>query len=524
MKEIKIEELSLKQKLGMTYIACLHRDGGKPFPEDTEFVYDLIRNRSLGAVWIQQGFPNTQEAIDKVREIADYPILIMTDAESGINEYLVGKHNAIGCTGSEKHAYAFGKTVGVTARKMGYNVVCDPVVDMCDGSQRSLGTDKEMVAKLAVAEAKGMHDGGVLTVGKHYPGGSFISAIDSHMAESCSADTKEELLSYHLYPYLKLMEQDLLDGIMSQHKRFINIDDKYPGTLSKKVIDIIREQGYKGFIITDALSMMGIRAKFGDVEAKGLALMAGCDIPMPYQQNNKEQFAELLEAYDKGMISDERLDEAVRRVIDAQHKTTLLPKDSELTEDELNTFKSINKDGIWTKTDDGVSHTISRDGKHFFALMVKNKTVMDRDGKVDVDTFTNYWHMPTKIEAKLKELFPNSTVMAIDEFPSQGEAARILDRSLGHDEVVFITFSEALAYLGKEYLTHRMVNIINAMQTTNRISTIVHFGNAHVLEELSHISRYVIGGLSTDSVSSALEVLAGEYPANGVPTYKVNLK
>ena len=99
-----------------------------------------------------------------------------------------------------------------------------------------------------------------------------------------------------------------------------------------------------------------------------------------------------------------------------------------------------------------------------------------------------------------------------------------MDRSLGHDEVIFITFSEYLAYLGAEHLTRRMENIINAMQLTNRISTIMHFGNAHVLEELSHIPRYIMGGLSEDSVDAALEVLAGEYPANGVPTYKVNLK
>lgn len=524
MKEIKIEELSLKQKLGMTFIATLQRDGDKLNPEDDEFVYDLIRNRSLGAIWVQQGFYNTDEVIKKVKEIADYPIIIMTDAESGINDYLVGKHSAIGCTGSEKHAYAFGKTVGVKAREMGYNLVCNPVVDMIDGGQRSLGTDKEKVASLAVAMAKGMHDGGVLTLAKHYPGGSSIGYIDSHMAESRSADTKEELLSYSLYPYLKMMEQDLLDGIMTQHKCFINIDDKHPASLSKAVIDIIREQGFDGIITTDALSMMGIRAKFDDVSAKGIALMAGNDIPLAYSQNNKEKFEEYCQAYEKGMITDERLDEAVRRVLNAQHKTTLLPKDTSLTEEDEKTFSSINKDGIWTKTDDGVSHTISRDGKHFFALMVKNKTVLDRDGKVDVDTFTNYWHKPTKIEAKIKELFPNSTVLAIDEFPGQGEAARVLDRSLGHDEVIFITFSEALAYLGREYLTHRMVNIINAMQLTDRISTIVHFGNAHVLEELSHISRYIMGGLSEDSVDAALEVLAGEYPANGVPTYEVDLK
>ena len=60
--------------------------------------------------------------------------------------------------------------------------------------------------------------------------------------------------------------------------------------------------------------------------------------------------------------------------------------------------------------------------------------------------------------------------------------------------------------------------------STERISTVIHFGNPHVLEELPHIPRYIIGGHSQDSTLAALDVLAGDYPANGKPTYKADLK
>ena len=62
------------------------------------------------------------------------------------------------------------------------------------------------------------------------------------------------------------------------------------------------------------------------------------------------------------------------------------------------------------------------------------------------------------------------------------------------------------------------------MQVTNKISTLIHFGNPYVLEELAHISRVIIGCLNEDNVSTALDVLAGNYPAKGVPTYDINLK
>lgn len=521
IRELKRSELTIEQKLGLTMTMTLH--GTWRTDEEKEYVYDLIRKRSLGCVWIQQGYDNTLSEIAKVREIADYPILIMTDAESGIGEYLVGKHNAIGTTGSTDHAYSFGKAVGVTARKMGYNVVCAPVMDMRDGSMRSMGTDKEKVAELSLAIARGMRDGGVLTVGKHYPGGRAHTNVDAHMAESTSVDTEEELLDYGLYPYIKLLEAGVLDGVMTKHQRYVNIDNEYPASLSKKVIDIFRRVGYDGFCITDALCMMGIRAKFGDVESKGLALNAGNDLLLPYTRDNDEQMRQYREAYDKGLVSDEALDAAVDRVLAAQHKTLSLPTDSELSEKEISTFRSINKDGVYVKKDDGLSDSISRDGKHFFIISVKQEAVL-KDGKVDVDTFSNGWLRPERIVAKIQELFPNAGYQIIHEFPSQNEMMTVLSNSLGCDELVFMTFTEALAYTGPEYLTHRTVNLVSAMQLTNRISTLIHYGNPHVLEELPHIPRVIFGGHATDSVDATLEVLAGEYPAKGAATYEFELK
>ena len=101
---------------------------------------------------------------------------------------------------------------------------------------------------------------------------------------------------------------------------------------------------------------------------------------------------------------------------------------------------------------------------------------------------------------------------------------RILEESLGCDELVFFTFIEFVAFLGPEHLTRRFVSLIRAMQHTNRVSTLVHFGNACVLEELPHIPRVIIGGNSEGSVDGCVEVLAGNYPAKGVPTYEFNLQ
>ncbi len=524
IKELKFEDLSIKQKLGMVSVATIN---SRKYPQCEEYVFNLIKDHALGCVWVQESSSGEDMAglIKKIREIADYPIIIVQDAESGVGNFEIGKHNAIGVAGTEEHAYAFGKCIGVTARNMGYNMLCDPVVDLStSGNARSLGGDKEKVASLSVAMAKGLHDAGIMTVAKHYPGGSNPKHIDSHMTEAFSEDTVEDLMNYHLYPYQRLIEENLLDGIMTSHKRFVNIDPDYPATLSKKMIDIIRSMGFDGIVMTDALCMMGIQANFGLVESKGLAVNAGVDLMLHWLQDNKVEFDAVYKSYENGEIDNEALDAAVKRVLATQKKTMQPPKFTSLTDEDIKMFESINKDCIYAKTDEGVPVSISRDGKHFFAVLVRNGAKLTEGGKMDVDTFSTDWHQPKQIEAKIKELFVNSEVQMIDQFPGPSDCARILSSSVGFDDIVFITFSEALAYTGPEHLTRRIENIITAMQHTDRISTIMHFGNPFVLENLEHTPRYIIGAQSEKCVDAAIDVLAGLYPANGKPTYNAKLK
>ena len=154
MKELKLEELTTRQKLGMTMTALMTGTD----EENVEYVLGLIRDHALGAVWINWPAAERNALLAKVKETADYPILIMCDAEGGMSNLRIGKHNAIGCSGRPELAYIFGKVIGVTARSLGYNAVCDPILDLCDGNFlcgqtiRSIGGDKYKVTELAKAE------------------------------------------------------------------------------------------------------------------------------------------------------------------------------------------------------------------------------------------------------------------------------------------------------------------------------------------------------------------------------------
>ena len=526
MKEIKpliLEELSVEQKLGLLNVILVME--GFHTPERMDFILDLVKKRSVGAIWVHamSSKEYITSTIKQLQDAADYPLLFFTDAEGGLREHRIGRHNTLGCTDNEEYAYNFGKVVALEGKKLGYNVICNPVLDArFDGSSRSLGSDKNKIAKLGAAVARGMHDAGVLSVAKHYPSGFDLRGIDSHMAESQSQQTEKELLETSLYPYLKLMEENLLDGMMVSHMSFPNIDpERHPATLSKKVIDIIRNQGFDGFLITDALGMMAIRSRYGYYNAHGLAINAGNDFALPFaKEDYVESHQAMIDAYKNGTITEERLNSAVKHIIAAQEKVVKMPEARDITEEEKITFEKINTDSIFAKCDEGLTTSISRDGKHFFAIMVRNEYSV---GGVAVDTFNNGWLYPEKVIAKIKELFPNSKYELIYQFPTQLQNEAVLGKSIDCEDVIFLTFSEPIAYTGKEHLTRRIETLINGMQLSNRISTVVHFGNPLVLENLSHIPRYILGFNSEKSITACLEVLTGKLEAKGSLTYEAKL-
>ena len=527
MKEIKFEEMSLKQKLSFVHNATLNVWCDQA---DEDYVIELVKNRAIGSVWVQWSWVKgdlIRNRIKRIRDAADYPILIITDAESGFDDHRIGYANALGRVQGEKYSYAFGKKLGVVAREIGYNVVCNPLLDISAGSNRSLGSDIHEIARLSKAQARGMHDAGILTVGKHYPSALREDAVDTHLVEGHCNQTEEELLATSLYAYNELIKENLLDGIMSGHTVMEKIDPTCPTSFSKKVLNIIREKcGFEGFIISDALCMMGIRAKYGPLDPMGMCIEAGNDLANMYDGKGVERLQNAMEdCFERGLLTEKELDRAVKNILRAQHTLMELDKNraTSVSEEEEYLAQNIDADGVSAIVEDGLPLTIDRDGKHMFVIVASNEYLGEKS-QVGADTFSGNWHRPDLIESKIKELFPNSKTILMHQYPTQTQCLWVINDTFGYDNIIFITYSEFLAYTGPECFTRRFLNIINSMQYTNRVSTIIHYGNAKVMEELPHISRKIFGGCSQKSTLACLEVLAGEREAKGKLPYKVNFK
>ena len=510
-KELVFEELTLDQKLGMLLCANIVAE------KDPENLLAMIRERKIGAVYF--GRAKREEHAALVNAAADYPILTVSSGEQGGPRYPFPAIRALGACGyDEELAYTWGKVMGYELRLTGMNTLNTFVVDLSNVNIRHIGNDAEGVARAAVAAVRGMHDAGVLSIVKHYPGPGDAS-VDSHMQEGRNERSYEELMGYDLLPYFRLLEEGLLDGVMPGHRVTVAVDPDRPSSISKKVMDILRDRGWDGVSMTDALNMMGIVLKYGKEAPTALSIAAGNDFALPWDVPCDVGFRLLKEGYEKGVFTEEQLDAAVRRVLLAQHKVNVMSEiEPALTEKDVENYHRVARECIAGHYAAGVAHPIPKDGRHLFVILSEHANDRGETEKNEVP-FLNEWFKPQEAEERIRELFPNSECIFLPEFPSGTFNMKFFDKQLSYDSVVYLINHRSQAYIGRDCLSERILSVMRSLQTTNRISAILHFGNPHMIDEVPRCDRVLLGYTSNTCVAHALHILRGDYEATGIVPY-----
>lgn len=521
MKRLRIEEMSTEQKLGMVFCA---RKFDKIDDDDIEFTVELIKNHSLGCVQLPA---HKKDIVERVVCAADYPILVFNDTEQGFPTSTLPPIPLMSLAACDKDEYyrAFARAIAHEAKSAGFNGTWGPVIDVlrCDGPcsvSRHFSDDPEKVARAAEIIASVYKSNCYLSTGKHYPGGN-DSPYDSHMTEGVSRLSLEELDSFDLMPYKYLMEKGLLPCIMTSHHMTDCLDKEYPTSLSKKSIDHIRNMSFNGVCFTDSLAMMGILQKYGEENVYGMAVEAGNDIILPnYRTPTREAFAMLVKNYRDGMISEERLDEAVRRVlsamdfVDGERDAT-----QAFTERDRELICSVAKDCLTKVVDDGFDIVINGDGGDtMFVIVTENGYTVNEN---DAEVVTEKWYYPKRIKKKIEETFPAAHIELIPEFSYAVDNERVLYAARNYKRVVFITFCTTGAYLGTDGLTRRTESVMNALIHSGKLDTVVHFGNPFALKTLEHIPAKIFGYMIPESQEYAIDVIAGRLEAKGNLPYNV---
>ena len=335
-----VNNMTLEEKVGQIFMVApeaVDKDGGST-TVFTENIEKEIEKYNLGGyILFASNIENptqTQELINGLKKSSKIQPFVGVDEEGG-RVARIGKNSAMGVEKIEpmaqvgksqnyERANEIGTTIGKYIKNLGFNLDFAPDTEVLTDSNnteigdRSFGNDPEVVGKMATEVVKGLQSENISTVLKHFPGhGGSIG--NSHQGFSLSNRTEEELKKCEIVPFKTAIENGA-DCVMVAHMSLPNVTgDNIPATLSKKVVtDMLKtELNFKGVVFSDSMSMGAITENYGTGDACVKAVEAGIDmVLMP--ENLDEAYNAVLEAVKNGKISQERLDDAVSRIIKAK--------------------------------------------------------------------------------------------------------------------------------------------------------------------------------------------------------------
>jgi len=292
----------------------------------------------LGGLIVSVGSPfDIAAKLNALQRRSRLPLLVSADLEWGAGMRVVGGTAfphimAVGATGTPRDAYTIGEAAAVEGRAVGIHVNFAPAADVNNNplnpiiNIRSFGEDPRAVSRLVQEYVRGLRDRGMLATLKHFPGHG-DTQIDSHIGLPVIAAGYSRLDSLELVPFRAGIAAGA-EVVMSAHIAFPSFTGSdEPATLSAAVLTgLLRDSlRFPGLVVTDALAMGAIVAKYGAGEATVRAFLAGSDLLLMPADPDSAVNA-MAAAVAGGRITRERLDQSVRRVLEIKRQLGLFER------------------------------------------------------------------------------------------------------------------------------------------------------------------------------------------------------
>ena len=344
--EAKLTTMTLREKVGQLFWVRPETLDFSLNPEKKTLTQTMRQNLEqypVGGIVVFKG--NIQDESQLSSLIADFqsaskiPMIVAVDEEGGSVARLAN-HEAfslpkyksarnIGATGDPEQARQMGRTIGSYLRAYGFNLDFAPVADVDSNpanpviGRRAYSTDAQQAAQMVTAAVEGFHDAGMLCTVKHFPGHG-DTGQDSHYGTATSYKTWEEMKAMEMLPFEAGIAAGV-DVVMTAHITTPNATtDGLQASLSYTMITerLRGELGFQGVIVTDALEMNAIKNHFTPAESAVAALRAGVDVLL-MPSDLRAAFDGVVQAVEDGTLSEERLNESVRRILTLKQKAGL---------------------------------------------------------------------------------------------------------------------------------------------------------------------------------------------------------
>jgi len=326
-----LESMTLEEKIGQLFMLSI------PYNYLDNDAKSLITEYYIGGIVLMGNNISSQQQISEfsieLQSTAKIELFIATDQEGGIiaripwddARFISQPH--IGIVNREDFAYSVGEDHALALKNVNINMNLAPVLDISfipesSMATRTLGASSAKVSVLGVQIIKAQNDNGIVTTAKHFPGIG-RSSTDSHSELPKIDISKDQLLNEELKPFISAIENDV-DFIMIGHALYPQIDSEFPSSLSNIIVtDILRnELNFEGIIITDDIHM-GALDRYDDRAVN--AFNAGCDMILIVEsfENQLSYIEEIENAVNDGIISEERLNQSVKRILELKYRKVI---------------------------------------------------------------------------------------------------------------------------------------------------------------------------------------------------------
>jgi beta-N-acetylhexosaminidase len=358
----QLRKMSLEEKIGQLISVGVNATFLNQDSDAYRALKHQIEDNKVGGVILFRG-PVYESVIlvNRMQELAKYPLLISADLEAGAGMRFDDTVNfpwnmAVGATGNPEYARRQGEITAREARALGVQQIFAPVVDVNNNAAnpvinvRSYGEDPAEVARFAVAFTEGAQAAGAIATAKHFPGHG-DTAVDSHRGLPEINVGRDRLNNVEFVPFKATVDAGI-GSVMVGHIAMPQIDATavkplpqnvkskpidtdeggeiieekaaMPATMSPVIGNILRKDlKFPGMIVTDALSMSGLTIYFTQEEAAVRALEAGADMLLK-PADVDASFRGVHDAVKSGRITEQRVEESARKILAAKYDLGLV--------------------------------------------------------------------------------------------------------------------------------------------------------------------------------------------------------
>ena len=321
--------MTLEEKIGQLFIGMT---GGTDEAVLKEFLH---KSKMGGMRYMNIPADEMWEQNRLAQKNSKIPLLIACNVESGGNGACLGGTNVgseikVAAAGDVKYAYKLGKICGKEGTAIGANWAFAPIVDLCRNWRnpiictRTWGAEADTVLEMSRAYYKGVRESNMVCAMKHFPGDG-IDERDHHLSSSVNTLSVEEWNESFGKVYKGMIDEGI-ESVMVGHimlpswQKKKNPDMKpeevMPASLCKELVTgLLREElGFNGLIVTDASHMVGMTGRMARRDMVPAAIVAGCDMFL-FFNDVEEDTRYMMEGYKKGVLTEERLSDALHRIL-----------------------------------------------------------------------------------------------------------------------------------------------------------------------------------------------------------------